>query len=212
LRYRSLLFLLLMSLLLTVSCGTKPVAVVNGEKVSQERFERYFTQVKTYAEQMGMSFEGEEGEKQLANLKQDALDNLIDEILIMQTGGKEGIKVSENEINDFLEQRVKNAFENKEEQEIHLIIMDIMMPKMDGLKATIKLREEKNIPVILLSAKSEDTDKIIGLNMGASEVNQLPRIKLMIATAFENLHKDEQLDLQVCEDIGCKKLKALTVS
>jgi parvulin-like peptidyl-prolyl isomerase len=115
LRYRSLLFLLLMSLLLTVSCGTKPVAVVNGEKVSKERFERYFTQVKTYAEQMGMSFEGEEGEKQLANLKQDALDNLIDEILIMQTGGKEGIKVSENEINDFLEQRVKNAFENKEE-------------------------------------------------------------------------------------------------
>ena len=61
------------------------------------------------------------------------------------------------------------ALEILEEQEIHLIIMDIMMPKMDGLKATIKLREEKNIPVILLSAKSEDTDKIIGLNMGADD-------------------------------------------
>jgi DNA-binding response OmpR family regulator len=56
-----------------------------------------------------------------------------------------------------------------EEQEIHLIIMDIMMPKMDGIRATLKIREDKNIPVILLSAKSEDTDKIIGLNMGADD-------------------------------------------
>jgi len=56
-----------------------------------------------------------------------------------------------------------------EEQQVHLVIMDIMMPQMDGLKATIKLREDKNIPVIMLSAKSEDTDKIIGLNMGADD-------------------------------------------
>jgi DNA-binding response OmpR family regulator len=52
---------------------------------------------------------------------------------------------------------------------IHLVIMDIMMPQMDGLRATIKIREDKNIPVIMLSAKSEDTDKIIGLNMGADD-------------------------------------------
>lgn len=52
---------------------------------------------------------------------------------------------------------------------IHLAIMDIMMPKMDGLKATMKIREDKNIPIIVLSAKSEDTDKIIGLNMGADD-------------------------------------------
>ena len=51
------------------------------------------------------------------------------------------------------------------ENEIHLILMDIMMPKLDGIKATIKIREEKNIPIILVSAKSEDTDKIIGLNI-----------------------------------------------
>jgi len=56
-----------------------------------------------------------------------------------------------------------------QENEIHLIIMDIMMPQMDGLRATIKIREKKNIPVIMLSAKSEDTDKIIGLNMGADD-------------------------------------------
>jgi len=61
------------------------------------------------------------------------------------------------------------ALEAVEEREIHLIIMDIMMPKMDGLRATLKIREDKNIPVIMLSAKSEDTDKIIGLNMGADD-------------------------------------------
>jgi DNA-binding response OmpR family regulator len=53
--------------------------------------------------------------------------------------------------------------------EIHLIIMDIMMPKMDGIRATMKIREDNNIPVIILSAKSEDTDKIIGLNLGADD-------------------------------------------
>ncbi|SKC42900.1 response regulator transcription factor [Maledivibacter halophilus] len=53
--------------------------------------------------------------------------------------------------------------------EIHLIIMDIMMPKMDGMKTTNKIRETKNIPVIMLSAKSEDMDKIMGLNIGADD-------------------------------------------
>ena len=61
------------------------------------------------------------------------------------------------------------ALEVVEENEIHLIIMDVMMPRMDGLRATMKIREGKNIPVIMLSAKSEDTDKIIGLNMGADD-------------------------------------------
>lgn len=53
--------------------------------------------------------------------------------------------------------------------DIHLILMDIMMPKLDGIKATIKIREEKQIPIILVSAKSEDVDKIIGLNIGADD-------------------------------------------
>ena len=47
--------------------------------------------------------------------------------------------------------------------------MDIMMPKLDGIKATIKLRENSNVPIIFLSAKSEDTDKIMGLNIGADD-------------------------------------------
>lgn len=54
-------------------------------------------------------------------------------------------------------------------EEIHLILMDIMMPRMDGIKATFKIRENKNIPIIMLSAKSEDTDKILGLNIGADD-------------------------------------------
>ncbi|WP_019850573.1 response regulator transcription factor [Desulfitobacterium sp. PCE1] len=61
------------------------------------------------------------------------------------------------------------ALEIIEEQAIHLVIMDIMMPQMDGIRATMKIREERNIPVIMLSAKSEDTDKIMGLNMGADD-------------------------------------------
>lgn len=61
------------------------------------------------------------------------------------------------------------ALEILVEKEIHLILMDIMMPKMDGLSATLKIREQKNIPIILVSAKTQDTDKIIGLNMGADD-------------------------------------------
>ena len=54
-------------------------------------------------------------------------------------------------------------------EEIHLVLMDIMMPGMDGISAMVKLRETSNVPVILLTAKSEDTDKILGLNVGADD-------------------------------------------
>lgn len=56
-----------------------------------------------------------------------------------------------------------------EQQEVHLMIMDIMMPQMDGIQATFKARETQNIPIIMLSAKSEDTDKIHGLSVGADD-------------------------------------------
>ncbi len=61
------------------------------------------------------------------------------------------------------------AIEIVDNQEIHLIIMDIMMPQMDGIKATMKIREDKSIPLIMLSAKAEDYDKIFGLNIGADD-------------------------------------------
>ncbi len=55
------------------------------------------------------------------------------------------------------------------ENDVHLMILDVMMPKLDGIKALMKMRESRNIPVILLSAKSEDTDKILGLTAGADD-------------------------------------------
>ncbi len=55
------------------------------------------------------------------------------------------------------------------EHEVHLVLMDIMMPVMDGISAMVKLRETSNVPVILLTAKSEDTDKVLGLNVGADD-------------------------------------------
>ncbi|MDF2557936.1 MAG: response regulator with CheY-like receiver domain and winged-helix DNA-binding domain [Bacillales bacterium] len=61
------------------------------------------------------------------------------------------------------------ALEEVTKNKPQLIIMDIMMPKMDGITAMLKIRHEQNIPIILLSAKSEDTDKIIGLQMGADD-------------------------------------------
>ena len=61
------------------------------------------------------------------------------------------------------------ALEALGEREIHLMILDIMMPKMDGIRTLMKLRESRNIPVILLSAKSEDADKILGLTAGEDD-------------------------------------------
>ena len=61
------------------------------------------------------------------------------------------------------------AIESIKEFDIHLIIMDIMMPKMDGIRATMEIRKRNSIPLIMLSAKSEDYDKILGLNIGADD-------------------------------------------
>ena len=63
----------------------------------------------------------------------------------------------------------REAVERLTEGEVHLIIIDIMMPEMDGISATIKIRSERNIPVIMLSAKTEESDKILGLSVGADD-------------------------------------------
>jgi DNA-binding response OmpR family regulator len=71
--------------------------------------------------------------------------------------------------------KVYEAFNGKEalavldKEEIHLVIMDIMMPIMDGIEAMAHIREKSNVPVIMLTAKSEDTDKVLGLNIGADD-------------------------------------------
>lgn len=53
--------------------------------------------------------------------------------------------------------------------DIQLILLDVMMPRLDGLSTTLKIREKKNIPIIIMSAKSEDSDKVLGLSMGADD-------------------------------------------
>jgi len=71
--------------------------------------------------------------------------------------------------------RVLKAYDGEEairllkENEVHLLIMDVMMPRLDGIRATLKIREESSIPIIILSAKTEDADKILGLNVGADD-------------------------------------------
>ena len=61
------------------------------------------------------------------------------------------------------------ALETAEKEELHLVLMDIMMPQLDGISAMVKLREKSNVPVILITAKGEDSDKILGLNVGADD-------------------------------------------
>ena len=61
------------------------------------------------------------------------------------------------------------AIEQLKKVQFNLLIIDIMMPKLDGIRATLKIREENNMPIIIVSAKSEDADKILGLNVGADD-------------------------------------------
>ena len=61
------------------------------------------------------------------------------------------------------------AIEMLKKEEVHLLVIDVMMPRMDGIRATLKIREESSIPIIILSAKTEDSDKILGLNIGADD-------------------------------------------
>ena len=63
----------------------------------------------------------------------------------------------------------KEALAIMKQEEIHLVLMDIMMPEMDGIHAMTELRKYSNVPIILLTAKGEDTDKVLGLNVGADD-------------------------------------------
>ena len=63
----------------------------------------------------------------------------------------------------------REALETLRREKIHLLLLDVMMPELDGIAALSRLREESNVPVILLTAKSEDTDKVLGLNVGADD-------------------------------------------
>lgn len=77
---------------------------------------------------------------------------------------------------------------------IHLLVIDVMMPKLDGIRATLKIREESSIPIIILSAKSEDSDKILGLNIGADDYVTKPFNPLeLVARVKSQLRRYTQL-------------------
>ncbi|MDU1855992.1 MAG: response regulator transcription factor, partial [Clostridium baratii] len=96
----------------------------------------------------------------------------------------------------------EEALKKLKENEIHLIIMDIMMPKLDGLKATMKIREEKNIPIIILSAKSQGHDKVLGLTMGADDYITKPFDPLeLIARAKSQLRRYKTLGSYNVEEV-----------
>ena len=89
----------------------------------------------------------------------------------------------------------EEALEILKNNEVHLLIMDVMMPKLDGIRATLKIRENSSIPIIILSAKTEDSDKILGLNIGADDYVEKP---------FNPLNMDEKGNEKIMadEDIG----------
>lgn len=84
----------------------------------------------------------------------------------------------------------EQAVELLAREQIHLLIMDVMMPRMDGIAATLKIRESSSIPIIILSAKSEDKDKILGLNIGADDYVTKPFNPLeLVARVKSNLRR-----------------------
>ena len=84
----------------------------------------------------------------------------------------------------------EQALKVLKEKDIHLLIIDVMMPKLDGIHATLKIREYSSIPIIILSAKSEDTDKILGLNIGADDYVTKPFNPLeLVARVKSNLRR-----------------------
>lgn len=85
-----------------------------------------------------------------------------------------------------------------EEEEVNLLIIDVMMPRLDGIRATLKIREKNSIPIIILSAKSEDADKILGLNIGADDYVTKPFNPLeLVARVKSQLRRYTQLGAKV---------------
>ena len=93
------------------------------------------------------------------------------------------------------------ALDILEKENVNLLILDVMMPRMDGIRATLKIREKNSIPIIILSAKSEDADKILGLNVGADDYVTKPFNPLeLVAGVKSQLRRYNQLGGSVKEE------------
>ena len=96
--------------------------------------------------------------------------------------------------------------------DIHLLIMDVMMPRLDGIHATLKIREYSSIPIIILSAKSEDTDKILGLNIGADDYVTKPFNPLeVLARVRSQLRRYTQLGSSASAPTGVYTVGGITL-
>lgn len=95
-----------------------------------------------------------------------------------------------------------DALEVLEQHDIHLIILDIMMPRLDGMKTCLKIRETKNIPIIMLSAKSEDSDKILGLNIGADDYVTKPFNNLELVARVKSQLRRYEMPLKTKEVVN----------
>ena len=102
------------------------------------------------------------------------------------------------------------ALDILEGKQIHLIILDIMMPKLDGIKTCLKIRESKNIPIIMLSAKGEDSDKILGLNVGADEYITKPVNNLELVARVKSQLRRYEKPLSI-EESSVIKVKDLEI-
>ena len=99
------------------------------------------------------------------------------------------------------------AVEILKKESVDLLIMDIMMPRMDGIRATLKIREKHNIPIIILSAKSEDADKILGLNIGADDYITKPfEIREVLARVQVQLRRKEEKETGIECDLSFKDM------
>lgn len=88
----------------------------------------------------------------------------------------------------------EEAIKVLKENEVDLLIIDVMMPRLDGIRATLKIREQMSLPIIILSAKSEDADKILGLNIGADDYMTKPFNPLeLVARVKSQLRRYTQL-------------------
>ncbi len=105
-----------------------------------------------------------------------------------------------------------DAMKILEEEDIVLLIIDVMMPKLDGIHATQKIREKSNIPIIILSAKTEDADKILGLNVGADDYLAKPFNPLeLVARAKSQIRRYLQLNHQGQEDSNVYSTGGLSI-
>ena len=108
-----------------------------------------------------------------------------------------------------------DALDVLDKEDIHLVVLDIMMPRLDGLKTCVKIRETRNVPIIMLSAKSEDRDKIKGLNIGADDYVAKPFNNLeLVARVKSQLRRYEKpLTIENNQDmVGNKDLVIDTVN